>query len=210
MTFLYRPNTIREVEIKLRICDIAVLLEQIRHLGVISHGRVFEENILYDTPDSAFRRRGRLLRLRIETPAPNTKENAITRSHGRHRSRAILTSKVPVPASSPLRYKEKLETETTIADPGDWNRAVKSLGLQEGFRYEKYRTSFDLKGVHLDLDETPVGIFLEIEGSPRSIDDIARRLGFSPSDYMRATYWDLYAVDCRRRGRKIGNMLFDA
>jgi adenylate cyclase, class 2 len=205
-----RARTIREVEIKLRITDLAALLKQIRRMGVVPHGRVLEENILYDTPEGDFRSRGRLLRLRIETPATSGPTSGAVRSGRGHRSRAILTSKAPVPASPWRRYKEKLETETVVADLGVLSRAVKSLGLREGFRYEKYRTSFRLDGAHLDLDETPVGNFLEIEGSPRSIDRIARRLGFSPRDYMRATYWDLYALDCRHRGRKIGNMLFDA
>jgi adenylate cyclase, class 2 len=205
-----RPRTIREVEIKLRIVDLPGLTKQIRRLGGVPHTRVFEENILFDTPESDFRRRGRLLRLRIETPAPSDSTRAAIRSRGRHHSRAILTSKARVLASSSRRYKEKLETEAIVGDLVAWNRAVKSLGLREGFRYEKYRTSFRLNGVHLDLDETPVGIFLEIEGSPLSIDCVARRLGFSSGDYMRATYWDLYAADCRRRGGKIGNMLFDA
>jgi adenylate cyclase, class 2 len=210
LAVLLHARTIREVEIKLRIVDMAALLKKIRRLGAVSHGRVLEENILYDTPDSDFRRRGRLLRLRIETAAPDVSQTSLTRAYDGRRQRAILTSKAPVAVSGTLRYKEKLETETSVADIQSWKQAVKALGLHEGFRYEKYRTSFHLDSTHLDLDETPVGIFLEIEGSPRSIDRIARRLGFLARDYMRYTYWDLYAADCRRRGRKIENMLFEA
>lgn len=199
------PRTIREVEIKLRIADLPAILKQIRGLGAASHGRVLEENILFDTPQGDFRRRRRLLRLRIETPAPN---GATTPSRIRPTSRAILTSKVPVAVRPSRRYKAKLETETVVGGPASWRRTIGAVGLRESFRYEKYRTSFHLGGAHLDLDETPVGIFLEIEGTPTEIDRIAYRLGFSPRDYLRATYWDLYAADCRRRGRKIRNMLF--
>jgi adenylate cyclase class 2 len=110
----------------------------------------------------------------------------------------------------PPRFKEKLETEVIMRDPGAWRRAIPSLGLREGFRYEKYRTSFRFGGAHLDLDETPVGIFLEIEGPRLAIDRASRMLGFGPRDYIRATYWDLYAADCRSKGRKTGDMLFDA
>lgn len=201
-------HTIREVEIKLRITDLPAILKQIRGLGAVSHGRVLEENILYDTPEADFRRRGGLLRLRIERPSPNNPSNERTHSRGRRGQRAVLTSKVPVAVGSRRRYKEKLETEIVVADPAAWRRIIGSVGLRESFRYEKYRTSFRFGGAHLDLDETPVGIFLEIEGSPADIDRIAYRFGFSPRDYMRATYWDLYAADCRRRGRKIRNMLF--
>ena len=64
-----RPSS-REIEIKLPIGDIPALLGRLRRVGAVSHGRVFERNTLYDTPSSELRRRGRLLRLRIETPAP--------------------------------------------------------------------------------------------------------------------------------------------
>ena len=113
-----------------------------------------------------------------------------------------------MPDIRPPRFKEKLETEVVVYNPAAWRRAVQKLGLREGFRYEKYRTSFRFGGAHLDLDETPVGNFLEIEGPPAAIDRIARRLGFLPRDYIRATYWDLYVEDCRRGAAKPGNMLF--
>jgi adenylate cyclase class 2 len=205
-----RARTIREIEIKLRITDLPLLLRKIRDLGVVPGVRVIERNVLYDTPESDFRRRGQLLRLRIETPAPHLSAKRYSREFRRSQSRAILTSKVPVPEMRPPRFKEKLETEVVVSNPAAWRRAVQRLGLIEGFRYEKYRTSFAFGGAHLDLDETPVGDFLEIEGPPVAIDRIARRLGFSPRDYMRATYWDLYVADCRRQGRKTGNMLFSA
>ena len=96
----------------------------------------------------------------------------------------------------------------------DWLAAFARIGFRPGFRYEKFRTSFrnipSAAGLHLDLDETPVGDFLEIEGAPREIDRIARALGFSPRDYIRSTYWDLYAAECRRRGQIPRNMLFHA
>jgi hypothetical protein len=45
---------------------------------------------------------------------------------------------------------------------------------------------------------------------PTAINRTARALGFSPKDYIRATYWTLYAADCRRRHRKPQKMLFEA
>jgi len=63
------------------------------------------------------------------------------------------------------------------------------------------------KNLHLDLDETSVGTVLELEGKPAAIDSAAKALGFSAKDYLRATYWDLYVEDCRRRGIKPKNML---
>ena len=105
-------------------------------------------------------------------------------------------------------YKVAQEIEQHVKDPARLALALKALGFLEGFRYEKYRTSFRRRSLHFDLDETPVGIFLELEGKPAAINRTARALGFLPKDYIRATYWTLYAADCRRRHRKPQNMLF--
>lgn len=194
-----------ETEIKLRIDDLPDLLRRLRKIGARDHGRVFEQNTLYDTSDGDLRRHGRLLRLRVETSRDG-------------RSSAKFTSKAPVPAayasgrrerSNPApRHKERLEREAEVRNPARTARLLRSIGLRPSFRYEKYRTSFRLRGLHLDLDETPAGIFLELEGRPARIDRAARSLGYSPRDYIRGTYWDLYAADCRRRGLKPRNMIF--
>jgi adenylate cyclase class 2 len=198
-----RSRTTREVEIKLRVSDVPVLFRELRRLGAVPHGRVFEQNTLYDTPDSDFRRRGRMLRLRIETPAPSGPIRG-------GRRRAMITSKAAAPAGPGSRYKLKLEREALVRNFRWWHRVFRSIGLRPGFRYEKYRATFRLPGLFLDLDETPVGVFLELEGSPRAIDRVALALGFSPHDYVRETYWDLYAADSRRRGRSPRNMLFSS
>jgi adenylate cyclase class 2 len=102
----------------------------------------------------------------------------------------------------------RLERESVIRNPGRWHRKIASLGLRPSFIYEKFRSAFELSGLHLELDETPVGTFLELEGSPKAIDHAARELGFRPRHYMRATYWDVYAAECRHRGRPLKNMVF--
>jgi len=58
------------------------------------------------------------------------------------------------------------------------------------------------------LDETPIGNFLELEGSPRWIDRTARRLGFSPKDYINRSYGYLYLAWCRERRIRPKDMVF--
>lgn len=198
-----RRLSVRETEIKLGVGDLPGLIRKLRALGASCRGRVFERNVLYDTPTADFRRTGRLLRIRIETPAPSRQVPGGQR-------RVWLTSKSPVPASRARRYKVKLERETVVRSATALGASLRSLGFRPGFRYDKFRTCFRLPGVHLDLDETPIGVYLEIEGQPATIDHVARALGFSPRDYIRSTYWELYAADCRRRGRIPRNMLFPA
>lgn len=165
--------------------------------------------MLYDTPGGSFWRAGCLLRIRTETPAP-------THLLAGGLRRAVLTFKAPPPlgrsqgkaASRRSKYKERAEREIEIRRPGIWPRRLRSLGLRPTFRYEKFRTSFRLESLHLDLDETPAGTFLELEGAPREIDRAARALGFGPRDYIQGTYWNIYAADCRRRGSVPKNMVF--
>ena len=206
--------TKREIEIKLRVHDLAALLRALRRISAASKGRVFEQNRIYDTPDSAFRQTGRLLRLRLETPAPRSARatgTRLVRPKLRPR-RAILTAKAPPHlggrGAHRARYKVRLERELVLHNPTQFARSITSLGLRPSFIYEKFRSMFELPDLHLDLDETPVGTFLELEGAPRTIDRAARTLGFTPRDYFRGTYWDVYAADCRRRGRPLKNMVF--
>jgi adenylate cyclase, class 2 len=201
-----RGRTNREIEIKLRISDLPEVFRSLRRLGAAPRGRVLERNTLYDTPDSDFRRRGWLLRLRTETPAKSPLARAGVR-------RAVLTFKAP-PCPKPrrssghTRYKERLEREVVVSRPHRWPKLLASLGLHPGFRYEKYRTELRLDGLHVCLDETPVGIFLELEGAPAAIDRVAEMLAYAPKDYIQSTYWDLYVSDARRRGRSVTNMIF--
>ena len=213
-------NDGREIEVKLRIADLNALRAQLRRLGATSTPRVFELNILYDTPASELRGSGRLLRIRIETPAFGPESAARTSksrsSAGNHaRSRGILTYKAPISpaldASLASRYKAREEIEIEFHPPDNLERILAAIGLRPEFRYEKFRTSYRLRrvpGLHFDLDETPLGNYLELEGSTVAIDRAALLLGFSPQDYITGSYWDLYVADSRGRNVTLGDLVF--
>ena len=83
--------------------------------------------------------------------------------------------------------------------------------MRPSFRYEKYRTSYRVPGaggVHVEFDETPAGVFLELEGPRRAIDRMARRLGYRPADYIVRSYAALHFEECRRQGIRAGDMVF--
>jgi adenylate cyclase class 2 len=184
-----------EVEIKLRVADVAALRRRLRENGAVRIGRVRERNVLFDTPDRRLLREGKLLRLRWNNSAP------------------VLTFKTPAPRGSGrgTRYKVRRELEFPVARPMEMEAVLEGLGFVRGFQYEKFRTSYRVRGLRklkLEVDETPIGCFVELEGPRREIDRAARLLGYGARDYITANYFVLYREFCRERGKQPGHMLF--
>src|ERR1700687_3454823 len=95
-------------------------------------------------------------------------------------------------------------------------RIFEALGMRGWFQYEKFRTTFRLpgsrawaKGLLIELDETPIGTFIELEGPASAIDRAAQALGFEKTDYVLANYMVLYREYCRSRGEEPRDMLFE-
>jgi adenylate cyclase class 2 len=84
------------------------------------------------------------------------------------------------------------------------------LGFHVWFRYEKYREEFALDDCIIAIDETPVGVFVEIEGGDRGIEAAAQMLGRGPGDYVLESYRGLFVRYCEQRGIEPTDMLFDA
>jgi adenylate cyclase class 2 len=210
----------QEIEIKLRIANVSALRRRLNQLGAREVSpRTHESNTLYDTPKKVLARRGQLIRIRIEKPRPERR--------GKNRPRpaqAVLTFKGPPQPSSHVRsaidttrnksrYKVREEIEIAISDAEQMHRILAALGLRPMFRYEKFRTTYALRGLRnlkIEFDETPIGAFLELEGSASAIDRAARLLGYPRSHYITQTYGTLYIADRRRHGSRPTNMLFPA
>lgn len=208
-----RRGSNREIEIKLCVGGLPALLGKLRQLGARPKGSVFERNSLFDTARRGFSRQGAILRIRTEAPAPPP---GPPRRSGRWKKsrRGILAFKGLMPGrrSSQARYKIREELEFRLRDAPRFERLLRGLGLVPWFRYEKYRTSFRWQrhpALHLVLDETPIGCFLELEGPPRAIDVAARALGYRPGQYITVSYLDLYLAACRRRRARPGHMVFN-
>jgi adenylate cyclase class 2 len=118
------------------------------------------------------------------------------------KGRALLTFKGPpesdfaAPAAARSRaYKIREEHESPVEDPVEMAKVFAAMGLVPWFRYEKYRSTYRLPGIvgaKVELDETPIGNFIEIEGQPAAIDRAARQLGFHRSDYITKSYGALF------------------
>ena len=204
----------KEIEIKLAIRDLKVFQRKVKKIGGKparpGHGRVHEFNVIFDTPDGGLSKHGQLLRIRMETEEGSGKKNVP--------NRVLLTFKQPTvrgKSEDGGRFKEREEAEVEVADSAALAKIFEGLGLRGWFSYEKYRTTWKLgaaarwaKDLKIELDETPVGIFAELEGPAEAIDRAAEALGYSRKDYLQKDYLTLYAEDRRRRGEPPGNMLF--
>lgn len=207
-------TTKREVEIKLRVEDLAGLLGRLRELGARCAGSVHEENTLYETSTRDFQRMQAILRIRRERAArlPGKARRRGKRTKG---AGGLITYKEMVSgkrgAGGGGKYKVREEIEYRVKNAARIERLFARLGLRRGFRYEKYRTKYELAafpGLEVDLDETPIGAFLELEGSRRAIDGVARALGYTEKDYIAVSYLELYLAECERQVKKPGNMVF--
>jgi adenylate cyclase class 2 len=180
----------REIEIKLPVPSAAKGRHMLRAAGFqIFRRRVFEANTLFDTSDQSLRRAGSLLRVREAGP------------------QGILTYKGP---AMPGKHKDREELEVEISDARQFSELLSRVGFQPVLRYEKYRTEFrhpSQAGLAM-LDETPIGVYLELEGPPAWIDRNARALGFRESDYITLSYFELYRRFCRQHDLRPGHMTF--
>jgi adenylate cyclase class 2 len=182
----------REVEIKFRIDDIQALSTSLKDAGFrLVTPRTHEMNILYDQPGARLRRRGALLRLREYGP------------------RWTLTYKDRSGPPSD-RHKSRREIETQVESGEAMAQIFQALGFRPSFRYEKYRTEWSDANGHVVIDETPIGNFGEIEGTPEWIDATARRMNISEKNYLKESYTELFAAWKRKTRSKAKEMTFNA
>jgi adenylate cyclase class 2 len=180
----------REIEIKLAVESAADARRRLRRAGFRSARRkVFEANTVFDTEALTLRTSSSLLRVREAAGA------------------VVLTYKGP---PKPGRFKDREELETDVGSAQRFTAILARLGFRPVFRYEKYRAEYCQPGTAgvATLDETPIGVYMELEGSPRWIDTAAKKLGFTRDAYLTVSYGSLYFEWCRERGVKPSHMVF--
>jgi adenylate cyclase class 2 len=173
-------NQMLEIEIKLRWAGSAAdARAHIERQGYqVIESRTLESDQLFDRATGELTQGDQILRLRRTGP----------REGG---AGATVTYKGPAIRE---RYKSREEIEFPVSDADAFTHLLERLGYLPGFRYEKYRTKFAAGGEPgiITLDETPIGVFLELEGAKSWIDGTAGRLGFALSAYSTASYGALY------------------
>jgi adenylate cyclase class 2 len=184
-----KPRPSLEREVKLRFDSIDEARAAVERAGAAPlRGRRLQEDCLLDNPAEDLHVRRCVLRVRSEC------------------GKSRLTFKGPV---QPSIMKLREEHETVVGDGDVLLRILAELGYTPWFRYQKYREEYAIDDVVIAIDETPVGAFVELEGSEAGIARAAGLLGREPGDYVLDSYRTLFVSWERSQGRSGGNMLFE-
>jgi adenylate cyclase class 2 len=158
-----------ETEVKIHVDDLSIVAYRLKMAGAaLVAPRVYERNIRYDDAEGSFAASERVLRLRQDSRARLTFKDA-----GTSDARGILS---------------RPEYEVEVSDFAAMQAILQRLGYQEMWVYEKYRTTYELDGGEVVLDEMPYGSFVEIEGEPDKIELLLQLLGLSDSPRIAKSY----------------------
>ena len=160
-----------EIEQKYRIKNPAEIRRKLQFLKAkriscgIEHDRLYDWNGLLQSRKS-------ILRLRRDS-----------------RGKGLLTFKGP---RLKAKYKKRIEVQTPV-DYSGMLKILATLGFRVVVSYKKRREEYKLGSSHITLDFLQgIGWFVEIESSPKEIQRIALRLGFSDTDREEKSYVQLY------------------
>ena len=165
-----RGNDNLEREIKFPGVELDKLRDRLIELEAERRGpTAFEDNWILDR-DNELIKDGKILRLRTDG------------------GRARLTYKGPMRLEGNLKIREEHEIEVENADQA--TALLRNLGYSVVRRYQKMREEWQLGGVTIALDHTPIGDFAEFEGDRAEV--VAKRCGFDPDKAERRSYLRLY------------------
>jgi adenylate cyclase, class 2 len=181
-----------ETEVKFQVEDLAALEQQLVAAGFTKiTPRTFERNTLFDTDERTLRAQQSILRVR------------------RYGERWIVTHKgLPPGTAANSRHKHRIETETVVEDGEAIASIFASLGYRPAFVYEKWRTEFADETGHCVLDETPIGLYAELEGPSDWIDATAAKLGIPHEQLLTVSYGRLFEDWRQQHGSSAQNLTF--
>jgi adenylate cyclase, class 2 len=181
-----------EIELKFPVADAGKLREAAFALGFeLETERTFESNTLYDTTERSLRAQKQILRIR------------------HYGDLCTVTHKRKAAAVEDSHYKRRIETESVVEDGDALAEIFTQLGYAKVFVYEKYRTELSAPGGKLVIDETPIGIWAELEGQPAWIDEMCARLGVAESDCITDSYGTMFTNWKAETGSPAENLTFD-
>ncbi|MCX6707691.1 MAG: class IV adenylate cyclase [Candidatus Woesearchaeota archaeon] len=154
----------REIEVKIKIDSIEDIKKKLRKLGGKESERIFEDAEYFDFEDDRIKKKDSVIRLR----------------------NGVLAFKGPARTSN-MMDREEIEIKV---DEKKMKEIFLKIGLKPRKVIQKYRTTFmfDNGKGEVVVDETPIGDYIEIEGTEEFIFSMTKKLGCTPKDHIVKTY----------------------
>lgn len=180
----------QEIEVKFYVRDLKKLEARLRERKArLVQPRIHETNIRFDTADQDLGRQQRVLRLRQDEQVRFTYKG---------------------PSKNEAGVLSRTEIELTLDDFEKAKQFLEALGFEKSFFYEKFRTTYELDDLHIMLDETPLGSFIEIEGASRnSIHALSEKLDLNWAAAVGASYALLFERARRAQRLDVSDMSFE-
>ena len=181
----------QEIEVKFLLKDYASLMQKIADLQLsCSQERIHEFNLRYDLADGSLVAQKQVLRLRKD-------------------AQARLTFKGPGVMEEDVLLRK--EVEVVVSDFDTTNRLLEALGYQVVMMYEKYRANYLLDSLVMSVDETPLGLFVELEGeSPAQVRKAADVLGLDWDARINLSYSALLNIFNQSSGHTFRDLSYAA
>jgi adenylate cyclase class 2 len=183
------PAAHLEIEVKFHLRGLESVRAALHAHGArLEHGRTFEENLRFDTPQSHLAQRGEILRLRRSVDVRLTFKSS------------------PRPAQGLLG---RPEIEVVVEDFDATRQLLERLGFEIVLRYEKHREAYGLDAVAVTLDDLPFGSFVELEGpSTEALQNAASQLGLPWPLAFQGSYTSIFAWLREHQGLTARNLTF--
>lgn len=158
----------QEIEVKILNISVPIITKKLLAIGAKKLGANIIKTKLFNFPNKPITKDGNLLRLRQVGKKTECTYKIKKETRG--------------------KFKIADEAETEIANVVEFEKILARLGLKCIKYIEKKRTSFVLKRLKFEIDEhTGIPPYLEIEGTPRSIEQAVKLLGFTMADTSNQT-----------------------
>ncbi len=172
-----------EIEYKFLVKNKKALIKALNERGKLSYKREYQSNVMFDNADGLMQKTDGRIRLRVLGES----------------GKKVLTYKKPLLSKNGA--KREIEHEIEFIDSNNRiEKILKAMEFMPTTSYERYRTEWRIKDIHITLDEYPYSNFIEIEGAKKEIEQIAKEFGFNPKSGLTSPADTLFQYWRKARG----------
>lgn len=178
-----------ETEVKFYVPDLQEIAMRIKDAGgVLTSPRVLETNLRFDEEDGSFEANSVVLRLRQD------KRTRLTFKEGNRVAQQFGST--------------RFEAEVEVSDFDTMQVILEKLGYHVYWKYEKFRTTYQLHHTEIVLDELPFGNFVEVEGEDSKIGEVIELLKLGSYQRYLISYSTLFSIATERMGLTFQDLTF--